>query len=92
MAVKTLGKDPTGSACLASTSNLSTLLGLSTTFKDEHDASCEALRCIANALLLIEGARSALLSKSVNGGDLCVIMLDVRFTPRHSFLVACLNT
>ena len=88
MAVKTLGKDPTGSACLASTSNLSTLLGLSTTFKDEHDASCEALRCIANTLLLVEEARSTILSKRVNGGDLCVTMLDVRFTPRHCYLFA----
>lgn len=79
LAVKTLGKDPSGSAFIASSENLSTLLGLAATFKDDQDASCEALRCIANALLLIEGARSTFISKEVNGGDICITILEVIF-------------
>jgi len=77
LALKTLGKDPAGSSFLATSSNLSTLLGFSTTFKDDFDAACEALRCIANALLLIDAARSTFISKEVNGANVCVSMLDV---------------
>ena len=82
MAVKTLGKDPAGSSLLATSSNLSTLLGFSTTFKDDSEAVCEALRCIANALLLIDDARSTFISKDVNGGSACVSMLDVSYIIR----------
>ena len=75
--MKTLGKDPEGSLYLATSSNLSTLLGFSTTFKDDPEAVCEALRCIANALLLVDDARLTFISKDVNGGDVCTSMLDV---------------
>ena len=77
LAVKTLGKDFSGSEYLASSTNLLTLLGFATAFKDDPDASGEALRCVANALLLIEEARSTFISKSVNGGDTCLTMLEV---------------
>ena len=77
LAVKILGKEISGSEYLASSSNLSTLLGFATGFKDDPDASSEALRCIANALLLIEEARSTFIGKGVNGGDTCIIMLEV---------------
>ena len=77
MALKTLGKDPAGSSFLATSSNLSTLLGFSKTFKDDPEAVCEALRCIANTLLLIDDARPTFISKDVDGGDTCISMLDV---------------
>jgi len=78
LAIKTLGKDPTGSAFLASSANLSALLGFASTFKDDPEASSEALRCIANALLLIEGGRSTFIGSEVNGGEVCLTMLEVR--------------
>ena len=77
LAVKTLGKEFSGSEYLASSTNLLTLLGFATAFKDDPDASSEALRCVANALLLIEEARSTFIGKSVNGGDTCLAMLEV---------------
>ncbi|KDR83523.1 hypothetical protein GALMADRAFT_85759 [Galerina marginata CBS 339.88] len=88
LSVKTLGKDPAGSGYLASTANLSTLLGFATTFKDDPDAASEALRCIANALLLIEQARSTFISKEVNGGDACVLMLERSSSPDHIFILS----
>lgn len=75
--MKTLGKDFSGSEYLASSTNLLRLLGYATAFKDDSDASSEALRCIANALLLIEEARNTFISKTVNGGDTCLTMLEV---------------
>ena len=84
LAMKTLGKDPSGSDYLASAANLSTLLGFENTFKDNPDAISEALRCVANALLLIEEARTTFISKSVNGGDICLTMLEV-FILGHKF-------
>jgi hypothetical protein len=76
LAVKTLGRDPSGSEVIAATDNLKTLLAFQSTFKDQPDAASEALRCIANALLLIESARSTFLEKAVDGGDTCAAMLE----------------
>lgn len=77
LALKTLGKMPTGSEGLAEPGSLETLLVLA---KDEVDleASNEALRCVANALLLHESARTSILSSQVNGGHICIGMLEVR--------------
>jgi hypothetical protein len=80
LAVKNLGKDPSGSEYLASSTNLSTLLSFANAFKDDSDATGEALRCVANALLLVEEARTTFISKSVNGGDICLAMLEVFIT------------
>lgn len=77
LAVKTLGKDPAGSKCLAEAPYLLSLLGFANKFKDDPDASSEALRSIANALLLIEEARSTFISKDIKGGDACILMLEV---------------
>ena len=77
LAVKNLGKNPSTSEYLSSPRNLSTLLGLFTTFKDDQDASSEALRCIANALLLVEDARSTFILKEVDGGSICISLLEV---------------
>ncbi|CAA7259506.1 unnamed protein product [Cyclocybe aegerita] len=88
LAVKTLGKDPSGSAYIASSANLSTLLSFAATFKDDPDASSEALRCIANALLLIENARSTFIEKEVNGAELCLTMLEKSTSPDHIFILS----
>ncbi len=57
---------------------MSTLLAVSKRLKDSNlEASLEALRCIANALLLIESARATLISDSVNGGEYVVLLLEV---------------
>jgi len=77
LAVKTLAKDPAGSRVLASTANLSTLLSLVTSLEKDADASNEALRCIANCLLLIEEARRTFLTEEVNGGDMTLLLLEV---------------
>ncbi|KAJ7581180.1 guanine nucleotide exchange factor [Mycena floridula] len=77
LALKTLGKIPTGSETMASPSTLSTLLQLASSFlKDDSDASSEALRCVANCLLLHPSARDNLIDKEVNGGEICAVMLD----------------
>ncbi|KAF5322717.1 hypothetical protein D9619_000863 [Psilocybe cf. subviscida] len=88
LAVKSLGRDPAGSACLATSSNLSALLGFAATFKDDPDAVSESLRCIANALLLIEGARSTFTSKEVNGGEICISMLEKTSSPDQIFILS----
>ncbi|KAF8830322.1 hypothetical protein HHX47_DHR2000433 [Lentinula edodes] len=88
LAVKTLGRIPSGSEPLSEAGNLSTLLSLSTSLKDEPEASTEALRCIANTLLLFDHARQTLISKEVNGGDACVSMLDKATTPEQTFTLA----
>jgi hypothetical protein len=77
LAVKTLGKEPSGSDFLSSPANLCTLLSLAATCKDDSEASIEALRCIANALLLIERARTTFIEKAVSGGHICLGMLEV---------------
>ncbi|KAJ3937158.1 MAG: guanine nucleotide exchange factor [Lentinula lateritia] len=88
LAVKTLGRTPSGSEPLSEAGNLSTLLSLSASLKDEPEASTEALRCIANTLLLFDHARQTLISKEVGGGDVCVSMLDKATTPEQIFTLA----
>jgi hypothetical protein len=79
-AIKALGRHTSGSSVVASASNLSILLAVSKNFSGSNlDASLEALRCIANALLLIESARTTLTSDSVNGGEYCVLLLEVSY-------------
>jgi hypothetical protein len=78
LAVKMLGKVPAGSEVIARSANLSTLLALSTSFKNDQQATIEALRCVANALLLIDSARDTWVDKQVGGGDACISLLDVR--------------
>lgn len=80
LAVKTLGRDPSGSKVIAQPENLKSLLAFQSTFKDTPDAALEALRCIANSLLLVDTARSLFLEKGVDGGDTAVSMLEVRRT------------
>ncbi|KAJ6530431.1 guanine nucleotide exchange factor [Mycena vulgaris] len=88
LAVKTLGRGETGSEVLGAAPNLSTLLGLVASLKDNPEASDEALRCIANALLLIERARPVFISKEVNGGETCVILLQRATDPDRIFILS----
>jgi hypothetical protein len=90
LAVKSLGRDPSGSEFLARPDNLSALLSLSTSYKDDPDASLESLRCIANALLLIETSRETFLKPPVNGGDFCLNALEVCCT--SSFHLSAFST
>ncbi|KJA30086.1 hypothetical protein HYPSUDRAFT_258523 [Hypholoma sublateritium FD-334 SS-4] len=90
LSVKTLGKDPAGSRYLSSSANLSALLGFALTFKekDEPEATSEALRSIANAMLLVEEARSTFISKDVNGGETCILMLEKTTSPDYIFILS----
>ncbi|KAJ3982958.1 guanine nucleotide exchange factor [Lentinula detonsa] len=87
-AVKMLGRDLSGSKPLSEAGNLSTLLNLSTLFKDDPEACTEALKCIANALFLFPDARETLISKEVGGGDICMSMLDKATNPAQIFTLS----
>ncbi|KAH9059374.1 guanine nucleotide exchange factor [Lactarius vividus] len=88
-AIKALGRHPSGSAVLASASNLSILLSVSKNFNGSNlDASLEALRCIANTLLLIESARTTLTSDSVNGGEYAVLLMEKSSSPDVIFIAS----
>lgn len=73
--MKGLGKTPATSRIVAHPVHLSTLLEYITS--KDVEASNEALRCVANALLLVEDSRGALLSVEVNGGSVIVELLEV---------------
>ncbi|KAJ7982787.1 guanine nucleotide exchange factor [Mycena polygramma] len=88
LALKTLGKNPTGSEILGTAPNLTILLELSGSLKDDPEASGEALRCIANALLLIERARSVFITKEVGGGDACIALLQKATNPDQIFILS----
>lgn len=72
-----LAKEPAGSEVIATSANFSALLLVSNTWKDNVEASNEALRCIANALLLIPDGRYTFVQKDVGGGDAMVELLEV---------------
>ncbi len=77
LAIKSMGKNPAGSEVLATPTNLSTLLALSAALKEDVEASNEALRCIANALLLVQDARLTFVQKNVGGREASVDLLEV---------------
>ncbi|KAI0250511.1 guanine nucleotide exchange factor [Lactifluus subvellereus] len=88
-AIKALGRQPSGSSVIASASNLSTLLAVSKSFKDSNlEASLEALRCIANALLLIESARATLVGDAVGGGEYAIFLLEKSSSPDVIFIAS----
>jgi hypothetical protein len=86
LAIKTLGKDPVGSTRLSSAANLSALLRLSC-LKD-IEASNEALRCIANAMLLVDGAREVWIRNDVGGRSASVDLLEKSSQPDRIFLAS----
>ncbi|EEB95318.1 hypothetical protein MPER_05726, partial [Moniliophthora perniciosa FA553] len=88
LAVKTLGKKPEGAEQLATTFGLSTLLTLAVDLKDDIEASSEALRCIANTLLLFDKSRALFISEEVGGGEICVKVLNECTHPDQMFVLA----
>lgn len=69
---------PKAAEIVASTANFSALLTISNAFKNDNvEASNEALRCIANALLLIDAGRVRFIQKEVNGGEVILELLEV---------------
>ncbi|KAG6819508.1 hypothetical protein H0H93_011165 [Arthromyces matolae] len=88
LAVKELGKNPAGSEFIGTPTNLRTLLSLASAFKDDEEATSEALRCIANALFLIEKARSTILDEEVDGGNIVIWMLEKTTIPDHIFVLS----
>ncbi|KAK1218716.1 hypothetical protein PQX77_018615 [Marasmius sp. AFHP31] len=88
LAVKTLGKSPRGSDYLSTPSGLSMVLSIATNLKDDHEACSEALRCIANTMLLRDEARYRFVSKEVGGGDICVGLLHKSIEPELVFVLA----
>lgn len=54
------------------------MLSIFNAFKEDADASNEALKCIANALLLIEPARKTFVQKDIGGGEAVIELLEVR--------------
>lgn len=77
-AVKGLGRIPHGAQVLASIANLKCLMTLAIKLETAPDASNEALKCVANTLLLSEPARTTLLSQDIDGGNICIELLQVR--------------
>jgi hypothetical protein len=88
LAVKTLGKMPVGSEVISTPVNLSTLLALSTSLKNDPEAANEALKCVANALLLVERARVTWVERQVGGGEACLDLLEKSTTPEQIFLAS----
>ncbi|KAH6915266.1 guanine nucleotide exchange factor [Coprinopsis sp. MPI-PUGE-AT-0042] len=86
LAVKTLGRDPAGSEVISQ--DMPAFLKFQSTMKDYPDAATEALRCLANALLLIESARHRFLEPTVNGPDVLIPMLDKASSPDQIFILA----
>ncbi|KIJ19776.1 hypothetical protein PAXINDRAFT_166006 [Paxillus involutus ATCC 200175] len=84
--VKSLGGTPEVAGVLGTASNLRCLLNLSTTI--ESSQRNDALRCIANTVLLNESARITFVGQDVGGGNACVDLLQQSFSTEHTFL-AC---
>jgi len=80
LAVKTLGRNPSGSEQLSEAATLSKLLSLTKILIERNDinAASEALRCIANTMVLFPDARLTFISDEVNGGEVAISMLHVR--------------
>ncbi|ESK96134.1 hypothetical protein Moror_7275 [Moniliophthora roreri MCA 2997] len=88
LAVKTLGKKPEGAEQLATAFGFSTLLALAVELKDDVEASSEALRCIANTLLLFDQSRTLFITEEVGGGEICVKALNECTHPDQIFVLA----
>ncbi|KAJ3860617.1 guanine nucleotide exchange factor [Lentinula novae-zelandiae] len=89
LALKTLGRVPVGSEPLTEASSLCTLLELSSSlYKEDRNASSEALKCVANTLLLYDHARVTFISKEVGGGEFCASMLEKATTPEQLFTLS----
>ncbi|KAF9224435.1 hypothetical protein BS17DRAFT_779783 [Gyrodon lividus] len=84
--VKRLGGTPEVACVLGTVSNLRCLLNLST--KVESSPQNDALRCIANTVLLNESARVTFVGNEVDGGNACIDLLQKSFSTEHIFLAS----
>ncbi|KAF8550258.1 hypothetical protein OG21DRAFT_1514209 [Imleria badia] len=83
--LKSLGGTPEVASILASSSNLRCLLRLST--KIDDFTQNDALRCIANTMLLNESARVTFVGSEVDGGNVCIDLLR-KTSMEHVFLAS----
>ncbi|KAF5381879.1 hypothetical protein D9757_007588 [Collybiopsis confluens] len=86
LAVKTLGRIPAGSEPLTEPTSISILLDLAT--KQDRSASTEALKCIANTMLLYDHARATFVSSHVGGAQVCATMLEKATAPDQIFILS----
>ncbi|KIO27746.1 hypothetical protein M407DRAFT_23051 [Tulasnella calospora MUT 4182] len=84
VALKTLGRDPSGSTIIVQKEHLEVLHTFAKSKATEN--SKEALRCVANALLLIEAGRGTWLS--IGGGETCLDIMKRETAPDYVFLGA----
>ncbi|KAG9317034.1 hypothetical protein JVU11DRAFT_1216 [Chiua virens] len=83
--LKTLGGIPEVASTLGTPSNLRCLLKLSA--KIDNSRQNDALRCIANTVLLNESARVTFVGSVVDGGSACINLLQKSST-EHVFLAS----
>ncbi|TCD69181.1 hypothetical protein EIP91_008477 [Steccherinum ochraceum] len=88
LAVKSLGKNPTGSRVIAKRENLATLLEIAQVLEQDLQASNEALRCVANAMLLVDESRTTFVSRDVAGGKAMVTLLERTTNAEKIFLAS----
>ncbi|KIY52575.1 hypothetical protein FISHEDRAFT_34994 [Fistulina hepatica ATCC 64428] len=88
LAIKTLGKNPHGSLIIAKPDNLTALLTFASKPNVDPDACAEALRSIANALLLVDAARRTFVNAPVRGGDVVVVMFESAVVPDQIFILS----
>ncbi|EIW82043.1 hypothetical protein CONPUDRAFT_136611 [Coniophora puteana RWD-64-598 SS2] len=86
--LKALGRMPTEAAVLAKSSNLALLLKFYNKLDNKQEGGNEALRCVANTLLLVEAARMTWISEDVEGGETCVELLQTKTSPEAIFLIS----
>ncbi|KAF8590259.1 hypothetical protein K439DRAFT_1627947 [Ramaria rubella] len=87
LALKTLGRNPTASRVIVAPQNLQILQTLGSDTRDQYaEAAMEAMRCTANALLLIDSGRDNWLD--IRGGETCVDMLERSSSPQTIFLAS----
>ncbi|KAF9242959.1 guanine nucleotide exchange factor [Melanogaster broomeanus] len=84
--VKSLGGTPEVAGVLGTASNLRLLLNLST--KVERSQQNDALRCIANTVLLNDSARVTFVGNEVDGGNACIGLLQKSSSTEHIFLAS----
>ncbi|ELU39698.1 Ric8 domain-containing protein [Rhizoctonia solani AG-1 IA] len=87
-AIKSLGRLESGSRVVASEKNLSHFLDIAKDLSSNAEASKQAMRCIANAILLVPAGRETLVD--LDGDEFCtrvyiVSLLTKRHLPNSSF-------
>ncbi|KAL5508603.1 hypothetical protein ACEPAH_6222 [Sanghuangporus vaninii] len=85
LALKTLGRAAAASQIISKESNLRILLSATKSLRSsDSDAADDALRCVANALLLVDRGRDTWID--IQGGAYCVDLLEKASNPTLIFL------